>query len=247
MPMKISIVIPFHNESKNITPLIEKTDDVLKTMSITYEIIAIDDASSDDSYELLKKLCEDFKHLRVLYHKNNCGQSTAVVTGVRSAKGEIIATLDGDGQNDPLDIPNLFHTLKNSTNPNLKMVAGYRKNRKDTIFKRWGSKFANSVRSKLLKDATPDTGCGLKLFYRESFLHLPYFDHMHRFLPALIQREGGDVISVEVKHFPRLHGVSHYNNLQRLWVGIIDMIGVIWLIKRSYKPQIKEYKRGNHE
>ena len=244
MSIKISIIIPFHNESKNITPLITKIDDVMKKMSVTYEIIAVDDASNDDSYDILQNLSEKFIRLRILHHKNNCGQSTAVVTGVRHSYGEMIATLDGDGQNDPSDIPNLYSVLQQTKNQNLKMIAGYRKNRKDTIFKKWGSKFANFVRSSLLKDATPDTGCGLKLFYRESFLNLPYFNHMHRFLPALIQREGGDVVSVEVKHFPRLHGSSHYNNLQRLWVGIIDMIGVIWLIKRSYKPQILEYKKG---
>ncbi len=247
MPIKISIVIPFHDESKNITPLITKVDDVMKKMSVTYEILAVDDASNDDGYAILQSLIENFIHLRILHHQNNCGQSTAVVTGVRHARGEMIATLDGDGQNDPLDIPNLYTQLENAENQNLKMVAGYRKNRKDTIFKRWGSRFANYVRSTLLKDATPDTGCGLKLFYRQSFLNLPYFDHMHRFLPALIQREGGDVISVEVKHFPRLHGSSHYNNLQRLWVGIIDIIGVIWLIRRSYKPKILEYKKVSYE
>lgn len=244
MSIKISIVIPFHDESKNIIPLITKVDDVMIKMSINYEIIAIDDASNDDSYAVLQSITKNFTHLRILHHQNNCGQSTAVATGVRHAYGEMIATLDGDGQNDPSDIPNLYNVLQHSKNPNLKMVAGYRKNRKDTIFKRWGSKLANYVRSSLLKDATPDTGCGLKLFYRESFLRLPYFDHMHRFLPALIQREGGDVVSVEVKHFPRLHGTSHYNNLQRLWVGIIDMAGVIWLIRRSYKPQILEYEKG---
>ncbi len=245
MSVKISIVIPFHNESENIKPLISKTDKVLKDMQISYEIVAVDDASSDDTYDILKNLTDEFKTLRVLHHQNNCGQSTSVVTGIRNAKGELIATLDGDGQNNPEDIPNLYTALTKSDNPNLKMVAGYRKKRKDTIFKRWGSKFANAIRSRLLKDATPDTGCGLKLFYRETFLKLPYFDHMHRFLPALVQREGGDVISVEVSHFPRVHGKSHYNNLQRLWVGIIDLIGVMWLIKRSFKPQIVEYKKDN--
>ncbi len=241
MSVKMSIVIPFHNESENITPLIEKTDDIMQKMQISYEIVAVDDASTDDTYTILQNLTKKFPNLRLLHHQNNCGQSTSVVTGVRNAKGEFIATLDGDGQNDPADIPNLYKAMIESSNPNLKMVAGYRKKRKDTIFKRWGSKFANAVRSRLLKDATPDTGCGLKLFYRETFLRLPYFDHMHRFLPALVQREGGDVISVEVTHHPRIHGTSHYNNLQRLWVGIIDLMGVMWLIKRSRKPQIVEF------
>ena len=241
----MSIVIPFHNESANITPLIKKTDEVLTHMQISYEIVAVDDASSDDTYKILQDLTNSFPSLKVFHHHNNCGQSTSVVTGVRNAKGDLIATLDGDGQNNPEDIPNLYKALLNSNNPNLKMVAGYRKERKDTIFKRWGSKFANSIRSRLLKDATPDTGCGLKLFHREIFLKLPYFDHMHRFLPALVQREGADVISVEVSHFPRVYGKSHYNNLQRLWVGIIDLIGVMWLIRRSFKPKITQYKVNN--
>ncbi len=246
MSIKMSVVIPFHNESKNITPLITKTDEVLKNMQISYEIISIDDASSDDTYKILKELSSKIKPLRVLHHENNCGQSTSVVTGIRNAKGELIATLDGDGQNNPKDIPDLFKALVESDDPNLKMIAGYRKKRKDTIFKRWGSKFANAVRSRLLKDSTPDTGCGLKLFYRETFLKLPYFDHMHRFLPALVQREGYSVISVEVSHFPRVHGKSHYNNLQRLWVGIIDLMGVMWLIRRSFKPQIIEHKKDDN-
>ena len=246
MSVQISIVIPFHNESENITPLISKVDDVLQKMELDYEIVAVDDASTDDSYAILQKLTQNYPKLRLLHHINNCGQSTSVVTGVRNARGEFIATLDGDGQNDPEDIPNLYKAMVTSDNPNLKMVAGYRKKRKDTIFKRWGSKIANAVRSRMLKDSTPDTGCGLKLFYRETFLRLPYFDHMHRFLPALVQREGGDVISVEVNHFPRVHGTSHYNNLQRLGVGIIDLIGVMWLIRRSYKPQIVEYPEEQH-
>ncbi len=241
MSLRLSIVIPFHNESENITPLITKTDEVVSKMGIAYEIVAVDDASTDDSYAILQQLCERFPRLRLLHHVKNCGQSTSVVTGVRNARGLFIATLDGDGQNDPEDIPKLYRAMTESENPNLKMVAGYRKKRRDTIFKRWGSKIANTVRSRLLKDATPDTGCGLKLFYRETFLRLPYFDHMHRFLPALVQRDGGDVISVEVNHFPRLHGTSHYNNLQRLWVGIIDLIGVMWLIQRSHRPQVEIY------
>jgi dolichol-phosphate mannosyltransferase len=244
MSLRLSIVIPFHNESENITPLITKVDQVVSQMDLSYEIIAIDDASTDDTYQILQRLTDTFPKLRLIHHVNNCGQSTSVVTGIRHAEGEFIATLDGDGQNDPADIPKLYNAMTTSDNPNLKMVAGYRKKRKDTIFKRWGSKLANAVRSSLLKDATPDTGCGLKLFYRETFLRLPYFDHMHRFLPALVQRDGGDVISVEVNHFPRIHGTSHYNNLQRLWVGIIDLMGVMWLIKRSHRPQIEEYKKS---
>ncbi len=247
MSVRLSIVIPFHNESENITPLIDKVDQTLQKMQITSEIVAVDDASTDDTYAILRNLQKRYPNLRVLHHQRNCGQSTSVVTGVRNAKGELIATLDGDGQNDPADIPNLYDALINANNPKLKMVAGYRKNRKDTIFKRWGSKLANAVRSRLLKDNTPDTGCGLKLFYRETFLRLPYFDHMHRFLPALVQRDGGEVISVEVTHHPRVHGKSHYNNLQRLWVGIIDLAGVIWLIRRSCKAEVIETQKDTDE
>ncbi len=241
MSIQISVVIPFHNESENIMPLITKVNRVLQKMEISYEIVAVDDASNDDSYQILQHLSTQIPNLLLLHHLYNCGQSTSIVTGVRFAKGKLITTLDGDGQNDPEDIPKLYETLTRSDNPNLRMVAGYRKKRKDTIFKRWGSRIANSVRSYLLKDATPDTGCGLKLFYRETFLRLPYFDHMHRFLPALVQRDGGDVISVEVNHFPRIYGTSHYNNFQRLRVGIIDLIGVMWLIRRSHRPVIEIY------
>jgi len=241
MSLELSVVIPFHNESKNITPLIEKIDNALKPLNIDYEIIGVDDCSSDDSLEILKSLKSKFNTLRVLHHLKNSGQSKAVVTGIRFAKGKYIATIDGDLQNDPDDIPKLYKALINSKNKNLKMVAGYRKKRKDTIYKRVASKIANKIRSSLLKDNTPDTGCGLKVFDRETFLKVPYFDHMHRFLPALFQREGADVISVEVKHHDRSYGKSHYNNLQRAWVGLIDLMGVMWLIKRSSKTDIKEF------
>src|SRR6185295_15201238 len=178
-----------------------------------------------------------FPRLRVLVHAASCGQSTALLTGVRAARGEWIATLDGDGQNDPADIPKLLAARANG----LAMIAGYRKSRRDTWIKRISSRIANGVRSRMLGDATPDTGCGLKLFRRATFLELPYFDHMHRFLPALVQRHGGRTVSVEVNHRPRSRGVSNYGTLDRLWVGIVDLFGVMWLKRRAKKPVVSEH------
>ena len=242
---EISVVIPVHNEAGNIEKLVKETYDVFLRSDLKGEIVVVDDKSSDNSYDILKDLTNEISNLRVIAHKNNCGQSRSLVTGIRGAKCAVIATMDGDGQNDPNDIPKLLKVLQKDENKNLQMVAGYRKKRKDTAFKKIASKFANKIRSFLLKDETPDTGCGLKVFYREAFLKLPYFDHMHRFLPALIQRDGGEVISVEVNHLPRVHGTSHYNNLQRGWVGIVDLLGVMWLQRRSHIPIIEEYKKDN--
>ena len=174
-------------------------------------------------------------------HRKACGQSTAVRTGVKSARAPVIATLDGDGQNDPADIPALLEALAGAApDTRLRMVAGYRKRRRDTWIKRISSRVANAVRSRLLGDATPDTGCGLKVFYRDTFLELPYFDHMHRFLPALVQRAGWEVTSVEVNHRHRERGSSKYGTLDRLVAGIDDLLGVMWLKRRSRVPEIVE-------
>ncbi len=245
MKKEVSVVIPVHNEAGNIEKLVKETYNVFLKNDLEGEIVVVDDKSSDKSYEILKDLSNEISNLRIIAHKNNCGQSRALVSGIRRARYDIIATMDGDGQNDPNDIPKLLKVLQKEKNGKLQMVAGYRKKRKDTAFKKIASKWANKIRSFLLKDDTPDTGCGLKVFYKEAFLNLPYFDHMHRFLPALIQRDGGEVISVEVNHLPRIYGISHYNNLQRLWVGIVDLLGVIWLQKRSHIPIIEEYRKDN--
>lgn len=240
MTIELSIVVPVHNETENLRPLIEEIELAVAGLT-THEIVYVDDGSTDDTLARLQDLTRDFAKLRVLRHKNCCGQSTAIRTGIRAALGNIIATLDGDGQNDPANIPsmlNAWRDLKQSGHGVL--VAGYRRNRKDTGWRKFSSRLANGVRAALLKDETPDTGCGLKLFDRDLFLEMPYFDHMHRFLPALAQRAGAKVISVEVNHRPRTRGQSKYGTWHRLWVGIWDLLGVMWLQRRVKIAQVEE-------
>jgi dolichol-phosphate mannosyltransferase len=234
---KISIVIPAYNEADNIGTLISEIKQL--ELNSTYEIIIVDDASSDDTYANTLKMKTAAPELRIIQHESTYGQSAAVATGVAHADGELIVTMDGDGQNNPADIPRLVNALLSSKNNNLRMVAGFRKKRNDPPWRIISSKIANSVRSFFLRDQTPDTGCGLKVFYRAAFIKLPFFDHMHRFLPALIQMQGGDVISIEVSHRARIHGISKYGTLNRLWVGIIDILGVSWLRLRSKKVTIR--------
>jgi dolichol-phosphate mannosyltransferase len=206
-----------------------------------HEIIVVDDGSTDNTLEVLLKIKKKLPSLRVVKHLTNSGQSTAIRTGIQHAKSTWIATLDGDGQNDPADIPSLYNELINNrdSDPWL-VVAGYRKKRKDTWLKRISSRYANGIRDKLLQDGTPDTGCGLKVFSRDSFLELPYFDHMHRYIPALFQRQGGRVVSVEVNHRHRMQGVSKYGFHNRLWVGVVDILGVRWLQRRARLTEAKE-------
>lgn len=237
--MELSIVVPVHNETENLRPLIEEIDAALGAGD--YEIIYVDDGSTDGTLAALTALRAEFPRLRVLRHKRCCGQSTALRTGILAARGRLIATLDGDGQNDPADIPALLEAWRDlSTDGTAAMVAGHRKRRKDTGWRRFSSKVANTVRGSLLKDNTPDTGCGLKVFSRDLFLALPYFDHMHRFLPALAQRAGAAVVSVPVSHRPRTRGQSKYGTWHRLWVGIWDLLGVIWLQRRARLPEVEE-------
>jgi dolichol-phosphate mannosyltransferase len=243
--VKISIIVPVHNEADNIVPLIEE---ITKAMNLAqaYEIIYVDDGSNDQSALILTQALQRFDGLRVIRHQTSCGQSTAIHTGVKAAVYPCIATLDGDGQNDPADIPRLYELLMQhrKTNPDLWMVAGWRNKRHDSAWRLFSSRFANAVRAGLLGDHTPDTGCGLKVFLREQFLELPYFDHMHRFLPALIIRAGGQVISESVNHRARSSGQSKYGTLDRLWAGIIDLMGVIWLQNRAKLAMAKEIHRG---
>ena len=201
-----------------------------------YEIVVVDDGSTDATGERLAELARATPCLRSVRHPASRGQSFAIATGVKAARGAWIATLDGDGQNDPADIPKLLALRvegEGAAASGPLLVAGYRKKRRDTWLKRVSSRVANAVRGRLLGDRTPDTGCGLKVFEREAFLALPHFDHMHRFLPALFIRAGGSVVSVEVGHRPRARGASHYGMWNRLWVGIGDMLGVWWLIRRK--------------
>lgn len=243
--MQVSIVVPVHNEAENIDPLINEIESAMKDAE-AYEIIYVDDGSSDGTMDVLSRSLKRNKRLKVIRHEYSCGQSTAVRTGIKSATYRCIATLDGDGQNDPADIPHLYKKLiqLNQEDNRLWMIAGWRNKRHDSAWKLFSSKFANTVRSALLGDNTPDTGCGLKVFFKESYLELPYFDHMHRFLPALIIRAGGKVVSEPVNHRPRTQGLSKYGTLDRLWAGITDLAGVIWLKQRAKLPVIKEPQNG---
>jgi dolichol-phosphate mannosyltransferase len=228
---QLSVVVPVFNEQDNIAPLVHEILAALRGL-IVFEIIYIDDCSKDASRDVLKQLQLVTPELRTFGHTQQSGQSTAIRSGIKLARGEWIATLDGDGQNDPADIPKLI-AARDAADASVKLFAGWRVERKDTGSKRWASKAANAIRSRLLKDETPDTGCGIKLFERALFLELPYFDHMHRYLPALVKRAGYQSVSVPVNHRERSTGVSKYNNLGRAWVGISDLRGVGWLIKRS--------------
>ncbi len=253
-------MIPAHDEAANIGPLLGEVRAVLDGI-VDYEIVVVDDGSGDGTAARVEEASRGFSQLRLARHASSRGQSFAILTGVRSARSPWIATLDGDGQNDPEDIRKLL-AVRDATiaggrghgegrgrgqtgeqrggagegsrpeGDGSLLVAGYRRMRRDTWLKRLSSRIANGVRGRLLGDRTPDTGCGLKLFEREVFLALPHFDHMHRFLPALFLRAGGRVVSVEVGHRPRTSGRSHYGMWDRLWVGIVDLFGVWWLIRR---------------
>ena len=235
--MDLSIVIPVRDEAENIAPLVGEITAALDGLT-AYEIVYVDDGSSDGTAAEIMRLALNAPHLRLLRHARSCGQSAAVLTGVKAARGIWIATLDGDGQNDPADIPRLWRLAGTSPSSPSLLVAGYRQKRQDSWSKRMASRIANRVRARLLGDATPDTGCGLKLFPRSLFLDLPAFDHMHRFLPALVLRAGGTVRSVPVNHRPRRGGASKYGVFDRLGVGIVDLFGVWWLQRRSARPNL---------
>ena len=239
--IELSVVVPVYNEVENIEPLVAEIRNVLDG-AINYEILYVDDGSNDGTVALLEKLAAEIPGFRFVAHDGNFGQSAAMATGVISARGGLIATLDGDGQNDPADIPKLVDRLKaqDSNRIDRVLVVGRRKKRRDIWLKRISSRIANGVRSRMLKDDTPDTGSGLKVFARDMFLALPMFDHMHRFLPALVIRNQGKVISVEVNHRPRKLGTSKYGLHNRLWVGIVDMFGVMWLQRRPIRPALKD-------
>jgi dolichol-phosphate mannosyltransferase len=222
------------NEAENVEPLAREIDAALQGRA--YEMIFIDDGSTDETAANLKKLKASLPALRVLSHSFRSGQSAAVASGVRAARAAWVATLDGDGQNDPADIPKLIAARDSNEGRGVQLFMGNRRaSRKDTAWRRLQSRIANGVRSGMLGDDTPDTGCGIKLFLRDVFMDLPRFDHMHRFLPALFQRHGARVISVPVSHRERTRGTSKYGMLNRAFVGIVDIVGVMWL-RRRYKP-----------
>lgn len=227
----VSIVVPVRNEANNIAPLIEEIAAALDGRW-DYEIVYVDDGSTDATAERLTAIMAERGTVRQIRHEKSSGQSAAVRTGVRAARGQIVATLDGDGQNNPQFLPELIMAIEKGEG-RIGLAAGQRVGRKDTGFKKFQSRVANKVRSRVLSDGTRDTGCGLKAFRREVFLSLPYFDGLHRFLPALVRREGYDIAYVDVTDRPRRSGVSNYGFFDRLWIGIIDLAGVWWLIRRK--------------
>lgn len=235
--MELSVVIPVRNEAPNIAPLVAEIRAALEGRA-AYEIVYVDDGSSDDTAAVIGNLARDFPGLRLVRHARSCGQSAAIRSGVQAARAPWIATLDGDGQNDPADIPRLWEIARTSPALPPLLIAGHRQKRRDSAVKRLSSRIANGVRARLLGDGTPDTGCGLKLFRRELFLALPFFDHIHRFLPALVMRQGGQVVSIVVNHRPRERGTSNYGTFDRLWVSIADLMGVMWLTRRAKNPEI---------
>lgn len=230
----LSVVVPVCNEAENVEPLAREIHAALAAGP--YEMIFVDDGSTDDTAVILLRLKQHLPALRVLRHSFRSGQSAAVASGVRAARGAWVATLDGDGQNDPADIPKLVAAREDPANRGVQLFQGNRRaSRKDTAWRKLQSSIANGVRSGLLGDGAPDTGCGIKLFDRSVFLEVPRFDHMHRFMPALFMRQGARVISVPVSHRPRTRGTSKYGMLNRAFVGIVDIFGVLWL-RRRFKP-----------
>ena len=236
----LSIVVPVLNEADNVAPLIAEIRRAVGDLG-AYEILFVDDGSTDETVERIRAEMTP-GDLRLVRHKARCGQSTALLTGVQAARGVFITTLDGDGQNDPADIPLLWQAAQNHINATTQpfLVCGYRVNRRDTWMKRRSSRIANAIRRWALNDDTRDTGCSLKLYRRDLFLRLPHFDHNHRFLCALAIRAGGVILSVPVNHRPRLSGVSKYGFWDRLWVGIDDLWGVAWLMRRMRRPEVVE-------
>ena len=240
----VSIVVPVRNEAENVAPLIAEISAALDGRW-AYEIIYVNDGSTDATAERLAEIMKQRANLRRIDHAISSGQSAAVRTGVRAARGAIVATLDGDGQNNPAFLPDLIAAIEGGDG-RIGLAAGQRIGRKDTGFKKLQSRIANGVRNAILRDGTRDTGCGLKAFRRDVFLVMPYFDGLHRFLPALVRREGYDIAYVDVIDRPRHSGVSNYGFFDRLWIGIMDLAGVWWLIRRK-KPTPVATEVTSHE
>jgi glycosyltransferase involved in cell wall biosynthesis len=242
---EVSIVLPAHNEQHNVQPLIEELHQSCSRLP-NYEIIYVDDGSTDGTLAELSRLqSERFPDLRILSHAHSIGQSGALLSGVHAARGRLIVTLDADGQNPPAEIPAMVDIARVQVAGTHFCIAGYRHQRRDTRWKRYQSRLANAVRRTILQDKTPDTGCGLKVIPRDTWLQLPGFDHMHRFLPALIQRIGGSITIHPVAHRPRLHDQSKYGMLDRLGAGIMDIVGVLWLRHRTRATQVTELTAGH--
>jgi dolichol-phosphate mannosyltransferase len=238
-PIRLSVVIPIHDEAPNIEALLAEIDTSLGETD--FEVICVNDGSTDGTAPVLEAARRRFVWLRCLAHRERYGQSYAMRSGVRAARAPVVATLDGDGQNDPADLPPLlaaFEALGAGAGPRL--AIGWRRDRKDSALRKLAGRVANAVRGKLLGDPCPDSGCGLRVFERDAFLELPFFDHMHRFLPTLIVHAGGRIAVVPVKHRPRAGGRSKYGINDRLWVGIFDLLGVLWLKRRTRVTEVDE-------
>lgn len=236
MQVELSVIVPVKDEEDNIAPLVDEIVAALDGQG-AFEIIVVDDGSTDSTARILHDLKARVPQLRPMQHAENCGQSAAVRTGVLAARGQLIVTIDGDGQNDPADIPRLLEEFtREAGDGNLGMVGGQRAKRQDSFAKKYVSRLANRIRRRLLNDDAEDSGCGLKLMRREAFLRLPYFDHMHRFMPALMKREGYEVRFLKIDHRPRLGGRSKYGIWDRFLVSLSDILGVAWLNRRGRKP-----------
>ncbi len=234
-----SVVIPVKDEAANIHHLLDEIRTVVRSRGCECEVIVVDDGSSDETLAVLRAIkrehAADTPPLVIVRNPHNLGQSTSILMGARQARFPWIVTLDGDGQNDPADIPKLLERA--ASDPNIALIAGQRTKRRDSLNKRLASRIANRIRAALLRDGTPDTGCGLKLIRRDVLLALPYFNHMHRYLPALVRRQRGRIELVGVNHRHRTEGRSKYGTLDRLWVGIWDLMGVMWLMRRNRLPE----------
>lgn len=239
MPPDLSVVIPVLNEAENAVPLLTEIRAALRGL-VRYEVIFVDDSSTDDTVARLHAARDETGDLRIIRHPRRHGQSGAVRTGVGAARASWVATLDGDGQNDPADLPAMWRIAGTRSPSEPLLIIGWRQKRKDTWLRRASGQTANAIRGGLLGDRTPDAGCGIKIFPRAMYLDLPFFNHMHRFLGALTRRQGGEVIPLPVNHRPRLRGVSKYGLWNRLFVGIVDLIGVMWLMRRGAVPRASE-------
>ncbi|WP_035917846.1 glycosyltransferase family 2 protein [Legionella fairfieldensis] len=234
----LSLIIPVYNEVDNVEALYREIVTALPLERFIYEVIFVDDGSTDGTIERLQKLSQAKTNLKVICHKRNFGQSAALLSGAKAAQYSFLVTLDGDGQNDPADIPRLVEQLQDFRT----VVLGNRRKRDDNYLRKLSSRVGNGIRRFFLKDECPDTGCSLKLFPRTAFLELPHFNHIHRFLPALFKRAGFKLINLPVNHRPRQHGISKYGVMNRLFVGIYDLIGVRWLLKRPCSPEVIRYE-----